>query len=317
MNDTIVAHSEKMIRKGSKSFAAAAQLFDAPTRRRAYMLYAWCRHCDDQIDGQEYGFGSVEVGPAERLARLQGLRDSTQAAFADAPMRDPVFAAFQRVAREARLEPRHAMELLAGFEMDVGGARYRQLQDTLLYCYRVAGVVGVMMACIMGVRDRAVLARAADLGIAFQLTNIARDVLDDAAVGRCYLPEQWLEEAGVPLAGVAEPGHRERLFAVVSRLLAEADRYYSSARQGLAALPFRSAWAVATARGVYRDIGAIVLARGPAAWEQRAVVSRARKLRHALVGFIEAVQAVWFTRGRVSPPREHGLWMVGDLQPGD
>lgn len=314
MNDAIVAHSEQMIRRGSKSFAAAARLFDARTRGHAYMLYAWCRHCDDQIDGQEYGFAGAPVSASERLERLQSLRDSTREAFSGRPIGDPVFAAFQRVVREAGIEQRHAMELLAGFEMDVRGTRYPQLPDTLLYCYRVAGVVGVMMACVMGARDREVLARAADLGIAFQLTNIARDVLDDAAAGRCYLPESWLQEAGVPVDGVASSAHREQVFTVVRRLLGEADRYYASARQGLAALPFRSAWAVATALGVYREIGELVLARGADAWRERAWVSRPRKLWHAVNGGIEAARAVTLGRiGRV-PPRENTLWTTADLE---
>lgn len=314
MNDAVVAHSRDMIRAGSKSFATAARLFERGTRERAYMLYAWCRHCDDQIDGQEYGFGALEVSPAERLARLQHLRRSTREAFDGKPAEEPVFAAFQRVAREADIAERHAMELLAGFEMDVTGARYRELPDTLLYCYRVAGVVGVMMACVMGVRDRSALARAADLGIAFQLTNIARDVIDDAAAGRCYLPESWLDEAGVPRAEVGEPRHRRAVFGVVGRLLDEAERYYASATQGLKLLPFRSAWAVATAASVYREIGELVRARGAAAWERRAVVPRWRKVWHAGAGLLRAVRAVTLGRARGSAPREPSLWTTADLQ---
>ena len=313
MTDAIVDHSHEMIRKGSKSFAAAAWLFDPATRSKAYMLYAWCRHCDDQIDGQELGFGSTELTTPERLARLDALRASTRDAFLGKPMSDPVFTAFQRVAREASIPQRHAMELLAGFEMDVQGARYPDLPDTLLYCYRVAGVVGVMMACVMGVRDKGALARAADLGIAFQLTNIARDVLDDAANGRCYLPASWLQEAGVPPGHLAEPARRAAVFGVVQRLLDEADRYYLSARHGLKALPLRSAWAVATALGVYRDIGEIVRARGVAAWDQRAVVSRPRKAWRGIGGFLTALKATTLDRWSGGEPREQALWTVADL----
>jgi phytoene synthase len=303
-----------MIRRGSKSFAAAAALFDPATRARAYMLYAWCRHCDDQIDGQELGFGTVSLTQAEQLARLDALRQATRDAFLGRETTDPVFAAFQRVAREAAIPERHALELLAGFEMDVSGVRYADLPQTLLYCYRVAGVVGVMMACVMGVRDPAVLARAADLGIAFQLTNIARDVIDDAAVGRCYLPRSWLRQAGVAPESVGDARQRSAVFPVVQRLLDEADRYYSSATQGLKALPFRSAWAVATALGVYREIGGIVLDRGGAAWERRAVVSRRRKAWHAAAAFLKAARAVTLDRAQAAAPREQSLWTIADLQ---
>ncbi len=310
MNDAVVEYSHQMIRRGSKSFAAAAWLFDPDTRARAYMLYAWCRYCDDQIDGQEYGFGTAELGPGERLARLQALRVKTRDAFAGQPVSDPVFKAFQRVAREAAIPEQYAMELLAGFEMDVQGVRYPDLRDTLLYCYRVAGVVGVMMACVMGNRDRAVLARAADLGIAFQLTNIARDVMDDAAAGRCYLPESWLEQAGVPAGAGGEPARRAAVFSVVRRLLGEADRYYASAGEGLRALPFRSAWSVATALGVYREIGTIVRERGVNAWERRAVVSRSRKAWHGIAGFFTALRGQTLDRWRAKAPRDAALWMM-------
>jgi phytoene synthase len=309
MNDAIVEHSHEMIRRGSKSFAAAAWLFAPAVRHRAYMLYAWCRHCDDQIDGQDHGFGKAELSAAEANRRLEELRERTREAFLGGPMSDPVFAAFQRVARDAGIPQRHAMELLAGFDMDVNGARYRELPDTLLYCYRVAGVVGVMMAAVMGVSDRAALARAADLGIAFQLTNIARDVLDDARAGRCYLPEAWLREAGIPAGSLAHPACRVQLVLVVGRLLGEADRYYASAVEGLPALTFRSAWAVATALGVYREIGELVRARGAAAWDRRAVVGRGRKAWFGVLGCLRALISRWPWRGAAAA-RERTLWMM-------
>jgi phytoene synthase len=274
------------------------------------MLYAWCRHCDDQIDGQDLGFGAAQLTAFERAARLERLRALTEDAYTGKPMDDPVFTAFQRVVREAAIPKRHAMQLLAGFEMDVLGVSYRDLPDTLLYCYRVAGVVGVMMAFVMGVRERTALARAADLGIAFQLTNIARDVIDDAATGRCYLPAAWLDEAGIPRSDYAQIQWRAALTGVVARLLAQADRYYESATAGLPSLSLRSAWAVSTALGVYREIGDIVRARGPQAWDQRATVARARKGWHGMQGFVQAAQAVTVGRRSAIPARESALWMM-------
>jgi phytoene synthase len=219
-----------------------------------------------------------------------------------------VFEAFRRVVQHSGIPGRYPLELLAGFEMDVAGHRYHVLPDTLLYCYRVAGVVGVMMAYVMGVREAAALQRAADLGIAFQLTNIARDVLDDARLGRCYLPATWLAEAGIPPGAHAEPAHRERLPAVVARLLVEADRYYASAAQGLQYLPFRSAWAVGTALRVYREIGILVRARGSRAWERRAVVGQRRKIWHTMAGAVRAAASVTLDRWRRGRPREQGVW---------
>jgi phytoene synthase len=155
----------------------------------------------------------------------------------------------------------------------------------------VAGVVGVMMALVMGVapEDLPTLRRAQDLGLAFQLTNISRDVVEDAANGRVYLPAAWLAEASVPEAEIGDLKHRPSLFAVTRRLLDAAEPYYDSALAGLPALPWRSAWAIAAARGVYRQIGVIVRQRGAAAWDTRASASGAMKAWLALQAGLIAV----------------------------
>lgn len=142
MNDRVIDHSTQAINVGSKSFAAAAKLFDERTRQSAVMLYAWCRHCDDVIDGQTLGHGQVEGDRSTGEARLTELVDLTERAYAGEPMSDPAFAAFQQVVQRHQIPKRYPLEHLAGFRMDVQGYRYQTLDDTLLYCYRVAGVVG-------------------------------------------------------------------------------------------------------------------------------------------------------------------------------
>lgn len=176
--DEIIENSRLMIRRGSKSFSAAARLLDKTTRESAYMLYAWCRYCDDQIDGQHLGFGSDAPAYAG-FTSIETLHQETRQALAGATMTNPVFVALQRVVQRHRIPHRHPLELIEGFAMDVEQRRYQNLEDTLLYCYHVAGVVGIMMAHVMGIRDRETLHRAADLGIALQLTNIARDVMKE------------------------------------------------------------------------------------------------------------------------------------------
>lgn len=313
MSDPVIRHSRQMIERGSRSFAAAARLFGPAVRTRAYMLYAWCRYCDDQIDGQELGFARAERTAGSSAQRLADLRLRTHRALAGEQATDAAFEALRRVVRECAIPGRYPLELLAGLEMDVNGHQYESLSDTLLYCYRVAGVVGVMMAYVMGVREPAALQRAADLGIAFQLTNIARDVLDDARLGRCYLPRAWLEEAGIAPGQHAACGQRQKLVGVVERLLAEADRYYTSALHGLQSLPFRCAWAVATALGVYREIGAVVRERGVHAWERRAVVGGWLKILHVFAGAARALTAVTLDRWRRGRPRDDGLWLAADF----
>lgn len=307
MTATAGQASDAAIRTGSKSFALASRLFDRRTRQLVWDLYAWCRHLDDVTDGQALGHGHVDV--ADRAARVAELRRLSERALAGDDSGGEAFASLARVAAATALPPAYVHDHLVGFEMDASGRRCDTLDDTLAYCYHVAGVVGLMMAWIMGVRDRPTLLRGCDLGLGFQLTNIARDVGDDVRAGRLYLPGAWLREAGITLT----PGEAldvaagERLAPVAARLIAEADRYYASAWHGLPRLPWRSAWAVATARHVYADIGHEVRRRGPRAWEARVVVGRGRKAGRLVQALGEALWAVVARRGRGTPPRT-GLW---------
>ena len=118
MSDLAV-NSREVIRKGSKSFAAAARLFDADTRDDVYLLYAWCRYCDDLIDGQELGFGHEEITPAEAASRLERLRAGTLDALNGRRVTEPAFRGLQRVAEKHRIPHRYPLELIDGFAMDV------------------------------------------------------------------------------------------------------------------------------------------------------------------------------------------------------
>lgn len=289
---------------GSKSFATAAKLFDAPTRRSTLMLYAWCRHCDDVIDGQTLGEGGTQHPVEDAQARMLHLQIETRRAYSGAHMDEPAFKAFQEVALIHQLPPQLAFDHLEGFAMDAREEHYASFEDTLRYCYHVAGVVGLMMARVMGVRDEAVLDRACDLGLAFQLTNIARDIVEDAQNGRCYLPKSWLDQAGLAGKNLADPQYRALLAPLAARLVSEAEPYYLSARSGLPGLPLRSAWAIATARGVYREIGVKVQHAGAHAWDARQRTSSGEKLALLVKGAGLALTS------RLSRPasRPDGLW---------
>lgn len=303
-DQALMEHAVNSITVGSKSFAAASRLFDPLTRRSAVMLYAWCRHCDDVIDGQEGGRDAAPVDADEVRARLAGLIEQTHAVYAGVPASVPAFAAFQEVVRCHDLRQVYALDHLAGFAMDVEEREYQSLDDLLEYCYHVAGVVGLMMAQVMGVKDDLTLDRACDLGMAFQLTNIARDIVEDAAIGRCYLPMQWLEEMAVDRNRLADAECRPALAVLAIRLVDLAEPFYQSAEAGISALPLRSAWAVATASGVYREIGVKVRAAGQAAWDERVSTTRADKIRLVISGGWRALTS----RGRTWPLRDPGLW---------
>lgn len=306
---SIEATSREAIQQGSQSFAAAAALFDAETRVDAEMLYAWCRHCDDVIDGQTLGHDRVVVSPEQVRATLEELYAKTRSALAGEPQSDPAFAAFQQVALRRGIPEAWAIELIDGFAMDVSEVRYVTFEDTLKYCWHVAGAVGVMMALVMGVKpdDLATLRRAQDLGLAFQLTNIARDIVEDAENGRVYLPDAWLTEANVPREELADPKHRQSVADLAFSLVEAAEPYYQSSRWGLRSLPFRSAWAVGAANCVYREIGVRVVARGPKAWDTRTSTSKATKIMLALQGGLMALRGKTFDRWR-EPPVRPPLW---------
>ncbi len=289
MSDQVVELSQQSIAKGSKSFAAAARLFEPATRDDCVMLYAWCRHCDDVIDGQELGHGQQADYREGQLARLDALRISTDRALVEGKADDPIFMALARVATKNAIPAAYPQQLLKGFEMDVAGRSYTTIDDTLDYGYHVAGVVGVMMAMIMGTRDAQVLDRASDLGIAFQLTNIARDVIDDARSGRVYLPAELLRAHGVTEVDADDRAQWPRLHAAALQLLDIAEPYYRSALAGLPALSLRSAWAIGAARRVYREIGQKLRREGPDAWAQRVSTSKAEKSKLLVTGLVDAL----------------------------
>lgn len=304
MTDALRQHAEHSIAHGSKSFAAASRLFAPRERRSAVMLYAWCRHCDDVVDGQVLGFTASTEQVLTPAQRLEQLYSATRAAYAGERMSEPAFAAFQAVALEHDIPQRYAFDHLAGFAMDARGEHYQTFDDTLRYCYHVAGVVGLMMAHVMGVRDEATLDRACDLGLAFQLTNIARDIVEDAHMGRCYIPARWLSEHDLSRDNLVSVDNRQTLAHIAQRLVDNAEPYYRSSRAGVSELPWRSALAVTTAHQVYRAIGMRVKARGANAWEQRVSTSKVEKLGQLATAAVVTLGS----RGRRWPPRDQGLW---------
>lgn len=307
MRDDLDTYSEASIKQGSKSFAKAAMLFDKETRRSVTMLYAWCRYCDDVIDGQDMGHGAQSYTAERKQMLLEDLRRETERIYTDESLDIPAFAALRYVVQRHGIPRQHLLELLEGFAMDAAEVRFRNMEDTLRYCYHVAGVVGVMMARIMGVTEPKIIDRAADLGIAFQLTNIARDVMDDLRIGRCYLPEDSLRCVGLSRETLDPVLHKNQLHSMACQLVELAEGYYESARIGLAHLPWRCAWAIASALEIYRDIGIKVQTAGPETWQDRTAVSGVRKVRHLLGGSLLATHAKLNMRARHEKPRK-GLW---------
>lgn len=259
---------EEAIRNGSKSFLAASMLLPGSTRLAARALYAFCRVTDDLVD--------ESADPAEGLGQVRARLD---AIYRGSPEDHPADRAFSAVVEHYDM-PRVLPEaLVEGFEWDVEGRSYSDCAALCAYSARVASTVGVMMTLIMGVSDRAVLARAADLGLAMQLTNIARDVGEDARRGRIYLPLDWLGEAGIDVeAFLANPEATPAMRATTERLLNAAHILYARAMTGIAGLPLTCRPAIRSAALIYREIGREIEKSGHDSVTRRAHTSTRRKL---------------------------------------
>lgn len=263
-----------ILARHSKSFALAARLLPPPVRDEVAVLYAWCRRADDAVD----------LAPrAEQPRALGRLRRELADVYGVGVPAGELPAALAAVVRQRGIPPEYPGELLAGLEMDALGTRYPSVEALLGYCFRVAGTVGLMMCHVMGVADPRALRHAAHLGMAMQLTNICRDVVEDWERGRLYLPDALLDSCGAPgLSGaLGGPLPREAapaLARAVTRLLDEAERLYASGDAGTPALSWRSALAVRAARRVYAAIGARLRGRGCDVLAGRAVVPSLDKL---------------------------------------
>ena len=266
------ASCRALLRTGSRTFFAASHLLPKRVREPATALYAFCRLADDAVDLEERTDG--------RIGALIRLRARLDRAYRGDPLPIAADRAFTDTVRRFAI-PRELPEaLLEGLAWDAEGRRYETLADLHAYAARVAGTVGVMMAIIMGVRDHAALARACDLGAAMQLTNIARDVGEDARNGRLYLPLAWLREAGIDAdAWLAAPAFTPTIGALVARLLGEADRLYHAGERGIADLPLTCRPGIRAARLLYAEIGHEVARMDHDSISARAVVPTTRKLR--------------------------------------
>lgn len=253
------------MKQHAKSFTLASMFFRPEQFEAATKIYHWCRYCDDAID--------EAVGAPEPI--LAELVRATDAIYAlGAPELDPPFAVMKEVVDRYHIPAFYLAELLEGMRMDIVKSRYANLAELELYCFRVAGTVGLMMTHVMGLFHLRSLPLAVRLGHAMQLTNIARDVKEDLGRGRIYLPQDLIQSHGISDL-LQEP---TKTFDVVQDLLAVAESHYRAAEDGLRDLPFRCAFAVRVALELYREIGREIVRRGPAALKQRTVVSQPRKV---------------------------------------
>ncbi|MDA8585503.1 phytoene/squalene synthase family protein [Rhodobacteraceae bacterium] len=269
---TDLAHCRDVIRTGSLSFHAASKLLPTSVRDPALALYAFCRLADDEVDEGD-----------NKARAVLGLQERLELAYAGRPKNAPEDRAFTAVVEGFEMPRALPDALLEGLAWDAVERRYETLSDLRSYGARVASAVGAMMCVLMRVRDADALARACDLGVAMQLTNIARDVGEDARAGRIYLPLDWLQEAGMDTeAFLHDPEATPEVQRMVKRLLSEARGLYVRSEAGIGALPVQARTGIFAARYIYAAIGAAVARQGFDSINHRGRTSGRRKV--ALIG---------------------------------
>ncbi|THD85584.1 phytoene/squalene synthase family protein [Aliigemmobacter aestuarii] len=262
-----MAACRAMIRTGSLSFHAASRLLPPRVRDPALALYAFCRVADDDVDETR-----------DKAAAVLRLRDRLDLIYQGRPRDHSPDRAFAAVIADFDLPRALPEALLEGLAWDATGRRYRTLTELHGYSARVASSVGVMMCVLMHVRDPDALARASDLGLAMQLTNIARDIGEDARAGRLFLPLDWLEAAGIDAeAFLADPNPSPALAGITARLLHEAQALYRRAGAGIASLPRDCRPGIAAALHIYRGIGTELARQGHDSVTRRARTSGRQK----------------------------------------
>ena len=270
--DVVPGDDSEVIAVHSKSFSAAARLLPREVRRDAELLYAWCRWCDDAVDNAP----TTDVA----RARLQTLREDVHRVYRAQPTTHAASRWLERVLSRNAIPRQLCLDLLDGMEMDLFHEPFHDESELDLYCYRAAGSVGLMMCYVLGASRPAAMRHAEALGMAMQMTNIARDVREDWQRGRCYLPRTWLVE---DFDSARLPSH-DRVRTAVQRLLNRADRYYEVGLEGLTELPSGVRPAIWIAAKLYHSIGETIRGRHYRVLDGRTCVPRTRKASVVLVG---------------------------------
>lgn len=288
----------------ARSFRWASAFLSVAERRKVASLYAFCRAVDDLADADW-------VTP-EAQADLESILAALEAEPNGEKLWPEGYLWFRDLCLECQIDFGVVRELLLGMLSDLGVVRVQSDAELVRYCYRAAGTVGLMMCSVLGVRDPRALRHAIDLGIAMQLTNISRDVLEDAEACRVYLPAKRLEDYGVSpedlVDGRADP---QAVGVVVSDVLELSERYYQSGDAGMRYLPARARWAILVASRLYRGIGRRLRRRQ----QSNPLAGRAVVPWFAKVGLVASATASWF-RVTLFPPKTRPMLPYRDYPVG-
>jgi len=256
---------EALFRKNSRSFSLAARFFDAGDQLAVARMYRFCRYLDDLADDTQAGdYHALDQ------ARRRLLGES-------APPASSIEADFLALAAERSIPIEPALDLIAALHEDCGARSIQNEGELLRFAYGVAGTVGLMMRHVINARDADACPFAIDLGIGLQLSNVVRDIAEDARRGRFYLPAEWVEPERILSALEGEKSAIAEVDQAVEHALDLSERYYKSARRGFCYIPHRNRRVIFIATALYQGIGRKVLRNAPGGWRQRVVVGGAEK----------------------------------------
>jgi phytoene synthase len=256
--------SKKILAQHGKSFYWASLFLGPKLAERAAQLYQFCRFVDDLADGDL----------SERKESLEDIRARLEGHSVAA---GPEIESFLQLASENNIPLIAARELLDGMLSDQTAVAFNSEAELLRYCHAVAGTVGLMMCRVLNCKDQRADSFAIDLGIAMQLTNIARDVLEDAKMKRRYLPASWINVPASKISASNVACHAP-VASAIERVLDLAEEYYVSALVGIRLLPFRSRFSITVALRIYRQIGVLLQRRHLRWWDGRIYVPASEKV---------------------------------------
>lgn len=289
---------QEILRRNGRSFHFASKFLGRRHAQRAAAVYAFCRHVDDVADGAHQRHVARNALQRIDLELAQGRSDH------------PIVASFLDCANRMNLDLQIAHLLVQGVRTDLDEVRIASPDELVRYAYHVAGVVGLMMCSALDVQEREAHPFAIDLGIAMQLTNIARDVLEDAENGRRYLPGAWVQNIEPGQIIHANQEDHVAIAIAIERVLHLAERYYASALGGMAYLPPRARLAILIAARVYRAIGVKMMQRNCLQWRERTIVSGPSK-----AGWAAKAMGSFVTNGSIhTPPSQHDSTLHGALR---
>lgn len=276
-----------------QSFHWASHLLGSTHTQRATRLYRFCRYLDDLVDEATSADSALRSLNSVKAAVLAG--NSSHAVVSDA----------LKLMKECGINPDAVQELINGVSSDLGTVRVTDEAALLRYCYKVAGTVGIMMCAVLDVRDNSALPHAIDLGIAMQLTNICRDVTEDARLGRRYLPASLVGDLNPE--DIIVPTSQDEVYIqrALAGLLSLAENFYASGMAGLSFLPLGARSGILVAAHIYREIGLKLKRAEYADWKKRTVVSKGAKaaVTFRALAFNVATPAFW----RVVAPHDADL----------